>query len=118
MQSPLTALANIISSGVHDLEAAYSNEGTTPPSLDDPFYATSLDDNARLAYNKRLIVAAAAQIIASVRSPVDVLKESVGSVYTTSTLGFVIEMKVADILKEAPEVRFPVIEAIFFEKIT
>ncbi|KAE9392372.1 S-adenosyl-L-methionine-dependent methyltransferase [Gymnopus androsaceus JB14] len=94
MESPLTALANIISSGVHDLEAAYSKEGITLP-------ATSLDDDPRLAYNKRLIVAAAAQIIASVRAPVDVLKESVGSVYTTATLGFVIDTKVADILKVA-----------------
>ncbi|KAF5386557.1 hypothetical protein D9615_001582 [Tricholomella constricta] len=98
--SPLSALLSIISSGVQTLESAYSKDGLAFPSLDDPFRPTPLDQDAALAETRRLIVAAAAQLIATVRSPVEVLQEYAPGMYMTATLGFVEETNVADIIKE------------------
>ncbi|KAF9062020.1 S-adenosyl-L-methionine-dependent methyltransferase [Rhodocollybia butyracea] len=104
MASSLTTLAEIISAGIRDIESTYHNAGITPPSLDEPSHPASpapptpLDNNPSLDQQKRLVIAAAAQLIASIQTPVDVLKESVGSLYTAATLGFVIDIKLADVL--------------------
>ncbi|KAG6910302.1 hypothetical protein DXG01_011699 [Tephrocybe rancida] len=79
---------------------AYAKDGSTFPSLDDPFRPTALDQNAALVEARRLVVAAAAQLIATVRSPVETLQEYAPGMYNTATLGFVEETNVADIVKE------------------
>jgi len=101
MPSQLSALANIISSGVQTLESAYAENGRTYPSLDDPFDPSGLDQDRVLVETRRLIVAAATQIIACVRPPAETVLESMAGACTTTTLGFIADTNVVDILKEA-----------------
>ncbi|RDB21483.1 4-O-methyltransferase 1 [Hypsizygus marmoreus] len=101
MTSPLTALVNIISSNVQSLEGAYAKAETPFPSLDDPFRPTLLDFDPSLAETRNLIVAAAAQLLATVRSPIEMLQDYAPGMYWTATLGFVVDVNVPDILKDA-----------------
>lgn len=104
--SPLIALSGIISQNIQALESAYSKQGLSFPSLDDPFNPGPLDDDPELGAQKRLIVAAAYQIIATVRSPLETIQDYAPAMYLTSSLGLVDEADVADALKDAgPEVR-------------
>jgi hypothetical protein len=104
--SPLIALAEIISQGAQTLESAYSKQGLSFPSLDENFKPTPLDDNPELAATTRLIVAAAYQIIATVRSPLETIQDYAPAMYLTSSLGLVEEADVADAIKGAgPNVR-------------
>ncbi|KAF5387187.1 hypothetical protein D9615_001587 [Tricholomella constricta] len=100
MSTPLSALSNIISSHVQTLEAAYAKAGAEFPSLDDPFHPTPLDFDPALHQTKALIVAAAAQILATVRSPIEMLQEYSPGMYWTATLGFVVDTNIPDILNE------------------
>ncbi|KAG6861524.1 hypothetical protein C0995_015257 [Termitomyces sp. Mi166 len=99
MATPLSALANLISTNVAALEAAYAEKGAKFPSLDDPFRPTMHFDPG-LAPTKALIVAAAAQIIATVRSPIEMLQEYSPGMYFTATLGFIVDTNIPDILNE------------------
>ncbi|KAG6888544.1 hypothetical protein C0995_007556 [Termitomyces sp. Mi166 len=104
MATPLSALTNLISINVAALEATYADKGVTFPSLDDPFVPTSLDFDPSLAPTKALIVAAAAQILATVRSPIEMLQEYSPGMYFTATLGFVVDTNIPDLLsKGGPE---------------
>ena len=104
--SPLTALAEIISQGVQNLESAYSKKGLSFPSLNEPFKPGPLDDDADVGNTTRLIVAAAYQIIATVRPPLETIMLQAPAMYLTATLGVVDDANVADVLKEAgPQVR-------------
>ncbi|KAG5336711.1 Sterigmatocystin 8-O-methyltransferase [Termitomyces sp. J132] len=100
MATSLSALANIIVTNVAALEAAYAEKGATFPSLDDPFRPTPMDFDTSLAPTKALIVAAAAQILACVRSPIETLQEYSPGMYLTATLGFVVDTNIPDILNE------------------
>jgi hypothetical protein len=104
--SPLTALAGIISQGAQTLESAYSKQGLSFPSLDKPFNPGPLDDDPELSATTRLVVAAAYQIIATVRSPLETIQDYAPAMYLTSSLGLVDEADVVDVLKGAgPQVR-------------
>jgi len=108
MADPLTALANIISTGVGALTKAYSQNGLQFPSLDDPFQPAplSIDSDPSLVEHKALIAAAAAQILAMVRPPVETFLELSSGMYGTATCSFVVDTNIPDILKEAgPAVR-------------
>lgn len=108
MADPLTALANIISTGVGALTKAYSQNGLQFPSLDDPFKPAplSIDSDPSLVEHKALIAAAAAQILAMVRPPVETILELSSGMYGTATCSFVVDTNIPDILKEAgPAVR-------------
>ncbi|KAG6817821.1 hypothetical protein H0H87_003229 [Tephrocybe sp. NHM501043] len=100
MATPLSALANLITTNVAALEAAYAEKGATFPSLNDPFQPTPLDFDPTLGPTKALIVAAAAQILATVRSPVEMLQEYSPGMYFTTTLGFVVDVNIPEILNE------------------
>jgi hypothetical protein len=76
--SPISALSAIISSAVANIDAIYAAEGATFPSLDDPFRPSPLDGKVQEATD--LIIAAAAQLIATVRPPPVTLLEAAGSV--------------------------------------
>ncbi|KAI0068103.1 S-adenosyl-L-methionine-dependent methyltransferase [Artomyces pyxidatus] len=101
MTSPLTALAGLISSGVQTLESAYAKEGLSFPSLDQPFSPGPLDKDPDVAATTRLIVAAAHQIIATVRAPMDTIQDYAPAMYMSATLGLAVDVNVADVLKDA-----------------
>ena len=99
--SPLAALAEIITQGAQTLESAYSKKGFSFPSLDEPFKPGPLDDDPDLGNTTRLIVAAAYQIIATVRPPMETIKLSAPAFHLSASLGVVDEADVADVLKDA-----------------
>ncbi|KAI0043617.1 S-adenosyl-L-methionine-dependent methyltransferase [Auriscalpium vulgare] len=101
-KGPLLALAAIISAGARTLEDAYAQQGHTFPSLNESFRPGPLDGDMALADTTRLIVAAAHQIIATVRAPLDTFQDYAPAMYLTSSLGFVDQTDIADVLKEAP----------------
>ncbi|KAJ7593960.1 S-adenosyl-L-methionine-dependent methyltransferase [Mycena floridula] len=102
MDNPLQALVALISTQVRNLESAYSKSQIPFPSLDKPFQPSPLDFDPELAEARRLIVAAAAQLIATVRSPPEVLLEESAAVYTTTNLAMVEDIHIPDILAEGP----------------
>ncbi|KAH8998235.1 S-adenosyl-L-methionine-dependent methyltransferase [Lactarius hatsudake] len=99
--SPLIALARIISQGVQTLESAYSKKNLSFPSLDEPFKPSPLDDDPDVGNTTRLVIAAAFQIIATVRPPQETILDYAPAMYLSATLGVVDEANVADALKEA-----------------
>ncbi|THG96712.1 hypothetical protein EW026_g5168 [Hermanssonia centrifuga] len=99
--SPLTALANLVSSSIQTLEAAYAKEGLVFPSLDEPFAPSPLDNDQVLAQTTRVLVAAAAQIIATVRPPMDTIQDYAPAMYMSATLGTAVDINLADILKNS-----------------
>jgi hypothetical protein len=104
MACPLTALANIISTQVDVVTKAYSEKGLDFPDLDDPSQSPpppSGASDASLAESKALIVAAADQILATVRPPVQTFTELSFGMYGMANLAFVIDTNIPDILKEA-----------------
>jgi hypothetical protein len=82
--SAISALSSIISSAVTSVDAAYAAEGATFPSLDEPFRRTPLDGKVQESIN--LIIAAAAQLIATVRPPPATLLDAAGSVSVPSSI--------------------------------
>ncbi|KAK1232072.1 hypothetical protein PQX77_004790 [Marasmius sp. AFHP31] len=101
MASPLRSLAEIIISAVTTLETQFSNQGLVHPSLDDPYEPNVLDNEVEVVNARRLIVAAAAQLIASVSTPTDLMKECSTAMFTTATLGFAVDTDIADFLGTA-----------------
>ncbi|KAF9270532.1 S-adenosyl-L-methionine-dependent methyltransferase [Marasmius fiardii PR-910] len=101
MSSTLKSLAEIISSAVMNLESQYSMQGLKYPSLDDPYSPTALDDVAEVADARRFIIAAAAQLIASVSLPNDIMKDCSTAMYTTATLGFAVDTDISNLLEKA-----------------
>ncbi|KAJ3755044.1 S-adenosyl-L-methionine-dependent methyltransferase [Lentinula raphanica] len=98
---PLQALLDILSTQTAILKSAYTTNNTTVHSLDSPFEPTSLESDPAVAAARKLIVAAATQLIATVQSPVEYLQNGVSGMFDTLTLGFVIDVNVPEILKEA-----------------
>ncbi|KAI0064254.1 S-adenosyl-L-methionine-dependent methyltransferase [Artomyces pyxidatus] len=100
--NPLIALADIIASGVRTLESAYSKQGVSFPSLDEPYRPEqgSLDNDAAVTAATHLIVAAAHQLIATVRQPFATLRDYATGVEMTSSLGLITEVNVPDALKD------------------
>ncbi|KAI0057865.1 S-adenosyl-L-methionine-dependent methyltransferase [Artomyces pyxidatus] len=101
MTSPLTALANLISSSVQTLESAYSKEGLAFPSLDEPFRPGPLDNDAAIMAATHVIIAAAHQLIATVRSPMDTIFDYAPSMFMSASLGLAVDVDVPDVLKDA-----------------
>lgn len=99
--SPLAALAQLITAGVQTLEDAYAKQGIPYPSLDAPFQPTPLDFDPALFQTAHMIVAAASQLIATVRSPMETVQSYAASMHVTSTLGFVVDADIPDVLKDA-----------------
>ncbi|KAG6845853.1 hypothetical protein H0H87_002544 [Tephrocybe sp. NHM501043] len=100
MSTPLSALVNLISINVAALEAAYTEKGASFPSLDDLYQPSPLDFDPALAQTKSVIVAAAAQLLATVRLPFEALHDYAPGAYFTSTLGFAVESNIPDIIQE------------------
>jgi hypothetical protein len=66
--SSLSALSALISSGVASIEATYAKNGATFPSLDEPFKGPGPLD-LEVMESAALIIAAAGQLIATLRLP-------------------------------------------------
>jgi hypothetical protein len=79
MSSPLTALSQIIVSGINAIESTYAAHGVTFPSLEEPFQPPAFDDPA-LVLPTKLVIAAAAQLIASLNSPTSTVMDGASSV--------------------------------------
>ncbi|KAI0262997.1 S-adenosyl-L-methionine-dependent methyltransferase [Gloeopeniophorella convolvens] len=101
MTSVLSSLSSLISSNVRKVEAAYSNKGTTFPSLDAPYQPGPLDDDAEVMEATRIIVAAATQLLAAVRPPADSLFDHASGMHMAASLGLAVDVDLADVLKEA-----------------
>ncbi|KAI0059128.1 S-adenosyl-L-methionine-dependent methyltransferase [Artomyces pyxidatus] len=101
MTSPLSALVSIISSGVEALESAYAGQGIAFPSLDEPFRPGPLDKDPGVVSATRLIVAAAHQIIATVRPPLEVVLECGSAMHMPAAIGLAVDVNVPDVLKDA-----------------
>ena len=76
MTSDIRALINIISAQVDTIEAKYAKAGESCPSLDqpEPTFGT-LDHDPEVDRAKDIATAAAAQLLASLRSPLDTVYE-------------------------------------------
>ena len=79
MASPLSALSQIITSGIAAIESTYASHGATFPSLDEPFQPPTFDDPA-LVLPTKLVIAAATQLIASLNSPLSTVLDGSSSV--------------------------------------
>ncbi|KAF7324826.1 4-O-methyltransferase 1 [Mycena kentingensis (nom. inval.)] len=101
MASPLLALSQLIAAGVQTIDAAYAKQGIPYPDLNAPFQPSPLDFDPALFQTAQLIVAAASQLIATVRSPMETIQNYAASMHVTSTLGFVVDADVPDVLKDA-----------------
>src|SRR5262245_20597182 len=77
--SSLSALSALISSGVASIESTYAKNGATPPSLNDPYTGPGPNDLA-VMQSAAVVIAAADQLIASLRLPPLALMDSVGGV--------------------------------------
>jgi hypothetical protein len=99
--SSLSSLVEIISSNAKVLESAYAGQGTTYPSLDESYLPTSLNNDPTVVESSRLIVAAAYQIIAMVRPPVETVQEYSTGPYASVALGALDKANVPTILKKA-----------------
>jgi len=100
MSSSLLALTHIINTNILRLESEYSNKGVTVPSLNDPSPGP-LDQDPTAIEVAQQIVAAASQLIASVRPPIWTLREYAPAPYVSACLAFAVENNIAEILKEA-----------------
>jgi hypothetical protein len=67
MPTPLSALSDILSSGIAKIESSYAKHGATFPSIDEPFKPGPLDDDEALSETIDHVIAAAAQLIALVK---------------------------------------------------
>ena len=107
MTSDIRALINIISAQVDTIEAKYAKAGESCPSLDQPEPTFgALDHDPEMDRAKDIATAAAAQLLASLRSPLDTVYEMACGTLQTAALGFVEEVNIANILAEAgPQVR-------------
>lgn len=83
MSSPLSALGALITSGIATIETAYAKNGDPFPSLDKPgSQAERLD--AQIEESTAFVIAAAAQLIATLRSPASYLFDAAGGVSSAS----------------------------------
>lgn len=105
-ESPLSLLVSILSSSVKELESAYAKKGQEYPSLDARFTplpddAKELEVNPELGQLSRIVVAAAAQIMATVRAPMETIQEYSTGSYAAASLNLVVDVNVANILKDS-----------------
>ena len=76
MASPLSALSNILSSGIATIESTYAEHGVTFPDPDEPFKPGSLDHDRKLVETIDHVIAAASQLIALIKPAQRTIVES------------------------------------------
>lgn len=103
MSDPLKSLIEILTTQTTILQAAYAKADAEVPSIDSPFQFAPLEFDPSLKEARHLIAAAAMQLIATVQSPMEVLQARLFGIYDTITLGFVVDVNIPEILKDAGE---------------
>ena len=103
LSTPLRALANIILTSVQSLESAYANKGNAFPDLTQTFASGPLDTDPAVDETVRTIVAAAYQIIATVRAPPETIQEYSTGAYSAAALSIVVDLNITNILQDAGE---------------
>lgn len=89
MSTPLSAISNILSSGIANIECAYVQRGVPFPSLDEPFQPSEFDDESLMA-TTNLVLAAAAQLIAMLKPPQQTLGE--GGMAVSNPISLIIDL--------------------------
>ncbi|KAJ8508980.1 hypothetical protein ONZ45_g8812 [Pleurotus djamor] len=97
----LDALVRIISSGVETIQGRYASQRESFPSISEVYTPSRFEEDPDTIALTRLVVGAAAQLIASLRGPYDVLNETATGMYGTATVGLVNDNNIPDLLKEA-----------------
>ncbi|KAJ8501504.1 hypothetical protein ONZ45_g12131 [Pleurotus djamor] len=104
--SPLRQLSNLISDSVSQIDAAFKNANIEYPNLDLPLDpndpSEQLSMSPEVVRPSMLIVAACAQLGATVKVPVLTLYDIVGGFHITSALRVALESNVVEILRETP----------------
>ncbi|KAJ7101321.1 O-methyltransferase [Mycena belliarum] len=102
--STLRRLAELITQSVDTMERTYHDAGVASPSLDEPFdpseAAAVLRKKPEMTQAVQIIVAAASQLIATVRDPVAVAFNSAYSFQVPACLAAASELNVVEILRE------------------
>ncbi|GAW03863.1 S-adenosyl-L-methionine-dependent methyltransferase [Lentinula edodes] len=106
MAEALKALVEIISTETDALLSAYATHEVKFPSIDETSTTSSkkntdFDVDPTIVRMRQLIVAAAAQLIATVQPPGEFLQDAAPAMFKSATLGFVIDVDVPEILMEA-----------------
>ncbi|KAJ8462634.1 hypothetical protein ONZ45_g17866 [Pleurotus djamor] len=105
--SPLRQLANIISDSVNQIDAVFAKAETEYPSLDAPFNPASPSEQLSMSPEvippAMLIVAACAQLGASVKIPALTLYDIVGGFHVSSALRVALESNTVEILRGFPD---------------
>jgi hypothetical protein len=99
--SSLRTLLNILSTQVDTIEANYAKAGVPYPSLDQPFTPGPMDRDPQTAMATQVAVAAATQLLATLRSPLDSLFELAVGTITTAVVGVAEDANIADLIFEA-----------------
>ncbi|KAF8899686.1 S-adenosyl-L-methionine-dependent methyltransferase [Mucidula mucida] len=89
----LDALVDILPSQVKTFQTTYADAGQPRPS--------ALDADPALIQMRKLIVAAAHQLISTVRSPIEIMQEGGFAAFTSVALAYVEDNNIVDILIEA-----------------
>ncbi|KIY67016.1 S-adenosyl-L-methionine-dependent methyltransferase [Cylindrobasidium torrendii FP15055 ss-10] len=97
----LTALTDILSAQAKALEAAYAAAGEGVPNLDAPFHPSAIDSDPAFIQARHIIIAAANQLIQTVRPAPETLQLEACSVHSTSAIGLAEQYHLADVLAEA-----------------
>ncbi|KAH8827600.1 S-adenosyl-L-methionine-dependent methyltransferase [Flagelloscypha sp. PMI_526] len=102
MTSNIRALIALISAQVDTIEAQYVKAGESYPTLDQPGpMFGALDHDPEVDKAKDIATAAAAQLLASLRHPMEAVYEMACGTLYTAALGFVDEVNIVNILSEA-----------------
>ncbi|KAL0952702.1 hypothetical protein HGRIS_006938 [Hohenbuehelia grisea] len=96
--SSLKSLAQQILVSVERLEAAHAGSDTQPPPVGGTFKPTVTPEAERAS---RDVILAATQLLASVRSPMEMIMETCTGMFSVAAMNFVNEHNIADILQEA-----------------
>lgn len=104
----VTALAELLVAQTKALEAAYAKAGEKVPTLDTLSQSSAVDADPSVDNIRDIIVAAAHQIIQTVRPTHETLQLEVMGVLSTNALGIAEEYNFPDALAEAgPQVCSP-----------
>ncbi|KAK7042747.1 S-adenosyl-L-methionine-dependent methyltransferase [Favolaschia claudopus] len=105
MPSELRQLVNLLSSAVDTVDGIYEKENATFPALDKPWNPKApneiLGQSAEVAAAKMILVAAAEQLMATVREPYVALIRTGDGMTMLACLRTLSELNVAEILREA-----------------
>jgi hypothetical protein len=99
--NPLRTLLDILSTQVDNIEANYAKAGVSYPSLDQPFVPSPMDHDPQTVMATQVAVAAATQLLATLRSPLDSLWSMAIGTVTTAVLGAAEDANIADLIFEA-----------------